>query len=107
MSSDLTRRGGFLLTKVMIKWLLPIVAPVAIKLNPNGMFRPTWKSADDAIRLCFEVDVPKGELVYLNGTDNLETGREAKDEEKRRELWSYGLEVAQIKQTDTVLRDWQ
>ncbi|KAM5355966.1 hypothetical protein ACJ41O_002612 [Fusarium nematophilum] len=107
MASDLTRRGGFWLTVVGIKWLLPIMASLAVKFDPNGIARPLWKSAGDAVRLCFEVDAPAGKLLYLNGTDELETGREARDAAKRRALWGYGLEAAQIKQEDTVLREWQ
>ncbi|KAF4981137.1 hypothetical protein FZEAL_3007 [Fusarium zealandicum] len=107
MSSDLTRRGGFLLRVVMIKWLLPTFASFAVKFSPNGSMRPMWKSAGDAVRLCFEVDVPAGKLLYLNGTDELETGREARDGASRKGLWAYGLEAAQIKQGDTILQEWQ
>lgn len=107
MGSDLTRRGGFLMTTVGVRWLLPLMAPIAVKFNPNGLFRPLWKSAGDAVRLCFEVEVPAGKLLYLNGTDELDTGRESKNVANRNALWAYGLEAAQIKQGDTILRDWK
>ncbi|KAF5012235.1 hypothetical protein FDECE_1694 [Fusarium decemcellulare] len=107
MGSGLTRRGRFFLFKFLVQWILPIIAPIAVKLNPNATFRPLWKSARDALRLCFEVDVPAGKLLYLNGTDELETAKEARDGAKRKALWAYGLEAAQIKQGDTLLQDWQ
>lgn len=90
-----------------IKRLLPIFAYIAVKFSPNGAMRPLWKSARDAVRLCFEVDAPKGKLLYLNGSDEAETSKEANDPAKRKELWEYGLGAAGIKQSDTVLRNWQ
>ncbi|KAL2685325.1 hypothetical protein Neosp_006422 [[Neocosmospora] mangrovei] len=107
MGSDLTRRGSFLMTTVGVRWLLPLMAPIAVKFNPNGPFRPLWKSAGDAVRLCFEVEVPAGKLLYLNGTDELDTGRESKNVANRNALWAYGLEAAEIRQGDTILRDWK
>ncbi|RSL48214.1 hypothetical protein CEP54_013043 [Fusarium duplospermum] len=107
MGSDLTRRGGFLMTTVVVRWVLPLIAHMAVKSDPNGLFRPLWKSAGDAVRLCFEVEVPAGKLLYLNGTDELDTGRESKNVANRNALWAYGLDAAQIKQGDTILRDWK
>jgi hypothetical protein len=89
-----------------IKRLLPIVAYVAVKFSPNGAMRPLWKSAGDAVRLCFELDAPKGTLLYMNGSEEAGTSKEARDAEKRKELWSYGLEAASIKQGDSVLKNW-
>ncbi|KAH7022868.1 hypothetical protein EDB80DRAFT_769768 [Ilyonectria destructans] len=106
MSSDLTRRGGSMM-HFNIKWMLPIMAYLAVKFNPNGAMRPLWKSAGDVLRLCFEVDAPKGKTLYLNGTDELKTSKEARDATKRKSLWDYGLIAAGIKQGDTVLTNWK
>ncbi|KAK7424875.1 hypothetical protein QQX98_000150 [Neonectria punicea] len=106
MGSDLTRRGSSSM-QFNIKKLLPIMAYVAVKFSPNGSMRPLWKSAGDAVRLCFNVEAPKGKLLYLNGTDELETSKEARDAANRKSLWNYGLVAAGITQGDTVLRDWQ
>ncbi|KAF4947025.1 hypothetical protein FSARC_14060 [Fusarium sarcochroum] len=106
MGSDLTRRGSLLMYNSM-RILAPIVTPLLVWFKPNGDFRPLWKSARDAVQLAFEAEVPAGKLLYLNGTDELETGKEARDGAKRKALWTYGLEAAQVKQGDTVLQDWQ
>jgi hypothetical protein len=107
MSSDITRRRGFGM-KVLIKGLMPVLAPILVYSNPNGTFRTTRKSAEDVYRLCWEVKPPpKGQPLYVNGTDELETSREARDEGKRKELWNYGLEVLQLKGEGTVLKNWQ
>jgi hypothetical protein len=90
-----------------IKLALPIVSPLLVYFRPNGPYRPLYKSAADAVHLAFETEAPKGRLLYLNGTDELETGKEARDDAKRSALWAYGLEAAQIRQGDTILQDWQ
>ncbi|KAF5671736.1 short-chain alcohol dehydrogenases/reductase [Fusarium heterosporum] len=106
MGTDLTRRGNALMY-YGLKYIGPLLAPLVIKFNPNGDYRPSWKSAGDAIQLTFETEALPGKSLYLNGTDELETAKEAQDEVKRKALWAYGLEAAQIKQGDTILQDWQ
>ncbi|KAF7545148.1 hypothetical protein G7Z17_g9407 [Cylindrodendrum hubeiense] len=106
MSSDLTRRGGSSM-HFNIKVMLPIIAYLAVKFSPNGAMRPLWKSAGDVVRLCFDVDAPKGKLLYLNGTDEFETAKEARNAANRKSLWDYGVVAAGIKQGDTVLTNWQ
>ncbi|KAH7492769.1 hypothetical protein FOMA001_g972 [Fusarium oxysporum f. sp. matthiolae] len=105
MGSDLHRRGSFVMSH-FLKILAPVISLQA-RFKPNGEFRPLWKSAEDAVRLAFETEAPTGELLYLNGTDELETGREARDSAKRGALWSYGLKATGIQQDDTVLNGWQ
>ncbi|RGP66512.1 hypothetical protein FLONG3_8822 [Fusarium longipes] len=106
MGTDLLRRGSSVLHNT-VKFALPMVSPLLVYFNPNGPYRPLYKSAADAVRLAFETEVPKGKLLYLNGTDELETGKEARDEAKRKALWAYGLEAARIKREDTILQNWQ
>ncbi|KYK58641.1 hypothetical protein DCS_05658 [Drechmeria coniospora] len=107
MPSDISRRGPFMVRAVTMKILVPLAAPVMAKFSPNGVLRPTWKSAADVIRACFEIEPPKGKALYLNGTDELETAKDARDAKKRQVLWKYGLEAAGIKAGDTVLTNWQ
>ncbi|KAH6961217.1 hypothetical protein DER45DRAFT_560394 [Fusarium avenaceum] len=106
MGTDLTRRGSAVMY-YGLKFVAPLVAPLLVKFSPNGDYRPAWKSAGDAIQLAFETKASAGKPLYLNGTDELETSKEAQDDAKRRALWTYGLEAAQIKQGDTILQDWQ
>ncbi|GJN83768.1 short-chain protein [Purpureocillium lilacinum] len=107
MPSDLCRRAGFMVKTVTMGFIVPLAAPLMVRLSPNGLIRPTWKSAADVIRACFEVEPPKGKLLYLNGTDELETAKDARDKGKRQPVWRYGLEVAGIKSGDSALADWQ
>ena len=107
MPSDLCRRTGFMVKTVTMGFIVPLAAPLMVRLSPNGLIRPTWKSAADVIRACFEVEPPKGKLLYLNGTDELETAKDARDKGKSQPVWRYGLEVAGIKSGDSALADWQ
>ncbi|KAF9769418.1 hypothetical protein IL306_013177 [Fusarium sp. DS 682] len=105
MGSDLHRRGSFVMSH-LLKILAPVISLQA-RFKPNGVFRPLWKSAEDAVQLAFETKAQTGKLLYLNGTDEFETGKEARDDAKRKALWSYGLEAAGIEQGDTFLNRWQ
>lgn len=107
MGSDLVRRGSFLLRVIQVKLLMPVAASIAVRFKPNGAIRPLWKSADDVMQACFDREVPKGKALYLNGTDEWETGVEARDAANRRSVWEYGLKAADVKQGDTVLVNWQ
>ncbi|KAM0442614.1 hypothetical protein ACHAQK_004310 [Fusarium lateritium] len=106
MGTDLTRRGSAVMY-YSLKLVAPLVAPLLVRFSPNGDFRPAWKSAGDAIQLALKTEALAGKSLYLNGTDELETAKEAQDYAKRKALWTYGLEAAQIKQGDTILQDWQ
>lgn len=106
MSSDILRRGSFVRRVVTMKVAVPVLAAVLVRLSANAAVRPTWKSAADVVRACFEIEAP-GRALYLNGTEELETARDARDAGKRRALWSYGLEAAGIGGGDTALADWQ
>lgn len=107
MGSDIARRGDFMMRVVMIKMVIPLLAPIMVWFNPNGVLRTTWKSAGDVIRACFEIDAPKGKALYLNGSEEYATSKEAADVEKRKELWEYGVKAAAIKPGDTVLKNWE
>ncbi|KAH7171081.1 hypothetical protein EDB81DRAFT_189381 [Dactylonectria macrodidyma] len=106
MSSDLTRRGSSAM-HFQIKRILPLAAYLAVKFSPNGSMRPLWKSAGDAVQLCFYADAPKGKALYRNGSEEHGTSKEARDVTKRKYLWEYGLTAASIKQSDTALKNWQ
>ncbi|KAF4340062.1 dehydrogenase reductase [Fusarium beomiforme] len=99
--------GGGRLTGYRRYGILAPVISLQARFKPNGEFRPLWKSAEDAVQLTFETKGQPGKLLYLNGTDELETGKEARDDTKRKALWRYGLEAAGIEQGDTFLNRWQ
>ncbi|EHK17485.1 uncharacterized protein TRIVIDRAFT_226446 [Trichoderma virens Gv29-8] len=108
MPTGIARRGGFLLSFVVMKLVLPTVANVSVWMSPNGMLRTARKSAADVIRACFELEAHRGEALHLDGSaTGLEIAKEAKDEAKRKEVWEYGLKAAHIEEGDTVLVDWK
>ena len=107
MPSGISRRGGFVDKTVTMGLIVPLAAPIMVRLRPNGVLRPTCKSAADALRACFEVEVPPGKALYLNGTDELETARDARNGDKRQKLWKYALGAADIRPGDSTLTDWQ
>lgn len=92
---------------VTVKILIPLLAFIMGWFNPNGPLRTLSKSAGDIVRACFEIEAPKGVLLYLNGTDEYETSKEAQNAENRRTLWDYSLQAADIKEGDTVLKNWR
>lgn len=107
MASGLGRKGDFWLSVVLMKWLLPALGPVMVLWAPNGAVRTAWKSGGDVLRACFEVEVARGEVLYLNGTDEAEVAKDAKDEGKRRALWAYGIKAAGIRGGETALGEWE
>lgn len=88
-----------------MKLAVPLMAEVLVRLRCNAAVRPLWKSAADVIRACFEIE--QRQALYLNGTEEMETARDARDADKRRALWRYGLEAAAVGGEDTALADWQ
>jgi hypothetical protein len=114
MPTHLARRGSFYLRVIIMKMVMPWLAAVSVYFDPNGALRTTSKSANDLMRASGLVEqgatvaeVQPGKLVYLNGTDKAELGKEAQDETNAKVLWKYSLSAAQIKSGDTVLADWQ
>lgn len=106
MGSDLARRGSFILSTLMMKTVMPLIGPVMVRMSPNGPFRTGWKSGGDVVSACFDIETPKNTL-YLNGSEEMEVAKDARDGEKRRVLWRYGIEAAGIKEGDTILKNWQ
>ena len=87
---------------------MPIAAAWTDYFDPNRMFRSPYKSANDAIKLCFDDILPaKGEALYLNGTESLETGKLARDVPSGKEVWACGLQAVVITKNDTALEIWQ
>ncbi len=112
MPSQIARRGPRYLRIIMgyiLPIFLPILGPLLTWLSPNGDFRMTWKSGGDVVRAAFDTkelgEHPNG--LYLNGSEPLEVGAEAKDRRKTGQLWRDSLKYASIKEGDTILSQWQ
>lgn len=107
MPTGIARRAGFLTGYVVMNLVMPVVSELGVRISPNGMVRPSWKSAADVVRACFELDAHRGEALHLNGTAGMQIAKDARDEAKRREVWEYGVKAARIEEGDTALVDWK
>lgn len=106
MPTSFGRRAGFLIGVVATRVIMPVLSEISVRFSPNGILRPSWKSAADVIRASFEIEAHKGEALHLDGTAGLQIAKDAKDEAKRKELWGYGLGAAKIEEADTALVNW-
>ncbi|KAK1241474.1 hypothetical protein MKX08_001448 [Trichoderma sp. CBMAI-0020] len=106
MLTSFGRRAGFLIGAVVTRVIMPVLSEISVQFSPNGMLRPSWKSAADVIRACFEIEARKGEALHLDGTAGLQVAKDAKDEAKRKELWEYGLGAAKMYEGDAALVNW-
>ncbi|KAL6904416.1 hypothetical protein GGI43DRAFT_319564 [Trichoderma evansii] len=107
MPTNFARRAGFLIGVVATRLMMPVLSEISVRFSPNGILRPSWKSAADVIRACFEIQAHKGEALYLDGTAGFRIAKDARDGAKRKELWEYGLLAAKIEERDTVLVNWK
>ncbi|PFH59293.1 hypothetical protein XA68_12585 [Ophiocordyceps unilateralis] len=107
MATDIVRRGSWTTRLVTMKLVIPLLAAVMVRWSPNGVARPTWKSAADIMEACFTRPAPKDGVLYLNGSEPHQTAKDAHDSEKRRALWTYGVKAAGIEAGDTALADWR
>ena len=75
----------------------------------NPLLRTPSRTGKDMLRVCFDKktfgEYPKA--AYVNGSVMSHTPEYANDEAKQKELWKGSLELASIKEGDTVLQDWR
>ena len=108
MGTGIARDAPFLI-QILMNWIIPVLAPIVILLQPNGSLRTPAKSAADLLQACFnEKELGKHpKALYLNGSEVGSVTPEAKDEKKQRELWEGSLRHAGIKEGDTTLKNWK
>jgi hypothetical protein len=86
-----------------------MLAPVLVLLQPKGSLRTPAKSARDLLRASFDEKMlgkhPKA--LYLNRSEVGHVIPEALDENKEKPLWEGSLRHADVKEGETVLRDWK
>jgi hypothetical protein len=89
--------------------IMRYVAPVLCQFLANPLFRTPSRNGKDMLRACFDKkafgEYPKA--VYIDGSVMSETPEWANDEAKQRELWKGSLELAKVKDGETVLKDWR
>ena len=86
-----------------------MLVPVLVLLQPKGFLRISTKSARDLLRASFDEKMlekhPKA--LYLNGSEVGHVTLEALDENKQKQFWEESLRHADVKEGETVLRDWK
>lgn len=95
--------------RFIIHYLLPILTPILVWLQPNGSIRSPLKSGADLLRASFDT-VTWGEhpkALYLDGTEKAQSSEEARDEGKQRNLWGDSLKLARVRSGETVLKNWE
>lgn len=109
MPSSLLRRADWFKRVIIIGIVLRFAAWTMVMVAPNGTMRSTNKSARDVLRALFDTKTlgehPKA--LYLNGTDEQETGKEARDSAKRTMLWRDSVVYAKLQDGETNLANWK
>jgi NAD(P)-dependent dehydrogenase (short-subunit alcohol dehydrogenase family) len=105
MSTDIVRHGDWFTRTIFFPFIIAFVAQLMTLLQPNPMFRTTAKSANDLIAAAFEVG-PRLRGKYLDGTELVDTSREAADVKKRELVWRDSVRYTQLTDRDTMLARW-
>ncbi|ROW17426.1 hypothetical protein VPNG_00983 [Cytospora leucostoma] len=85
-----------------------IIFPIILFLKPDGPVRTTDQSAIYTLQAAFDSsfgEFPKD--LYFNGTEPRETSAESRDAQKRDLVWKTSVRLAQLKEGETILGDWQ
>ncbi|KAK0714176.1 putative short-chain dehydrogenase [Lasiosphaeria miniovina] len=105
MPSGLVRRGNFMMSVVIGKIALPLLAAVNSVVSPNSEFRSTATSARDVLWAAFDVatigEHPRGQYHYQR--KEFETSAEARDQAKQAMLWRDSISYTGITARETLL----
>lgn len=104
--------GGTHLTKTsppfirfLTGYLVWALQGIAVRISPNGLMRPPWKSANDLLLACFDVGYlgQQPTAVYLDGSAKAESSIESIDERKQKALWADSVRLVGLKDGETAL----
>lgn len=105
MISGLQRLAPWVIRVLMFK----VIYPLVLYVNPNGPVRPLSRSAGDVLEAAFGM-AGEGELLkdrYLDGKLPSGTSEESKDVTKRKLVWKETVNLAGLKEGETILPNWQ
>lgn len=106
MATSMARRAPLGL-RLLDNYVLPVLAPLAVRLSPNGMIRTPVKSAGDIISAAFDTEklgeYPKA--VYMGGSERADTYQETQDRGKQKALWEDSWKYVHLSAEGTVLKD--
>ena len=91
-----------------MRYIVPTLAPLALRFSPNGFFRTPDKSATDVLLAAFDVEKlgEYPEAVYLNGDTPDIPSEESRDAAKQKQLWTETLKFVNLVEGDTALKNW-
>lgn len=110
ISTNLVRRGPWLIRVFIFKIIVPFLARLAVWLQPNGPIRTIDVGTADILAASLEPGEPVGEspkAMYFYGSRVEEMTKEARDEKKRARLWKDTLRYTGLKEGETVLKNWE
>jgi NAD(P)-dependent dehydrogenase (short-subunit alcohol dehydrogenase family) len=113
MGTGIARDGPWLL-RFLLAVIFPVFGPLLRIWNhfwPNGMVRTPDISARDLRRACFDQMEPLGKFPKAVAVNGSEVGAhqtpEVLDEKKQKALWEESLRHADVRDGDTVLKNWE
>jgi len=105
MITGLQRNAPWIIRVLIFK----IINPIILYLSPNGNnVRSTQRSASDVLEAAFgsgSGELPKS--LYFDARQPLETSVESKDDQKQNLVWTETAKIAQLREGDTLLSEWQ
>lgn len=110
IATDLTRRGPWLIRVLIFGIIVPLIARLAVWLQPNGPIRTIDRGTADMLAAALRSDEPFGEslkAMYFYGSRVAEMTAETRDEKKRELLGKETLRYTELKQGETVLAKWE
>ncbi|CAN8100472.1 unnamed protein product [Discula destructiva] len=110
IATGITRRGPWLIRVLIFGIIVPLIARLAVWLNPNGPIRTIDRGTADILAAALGSDEPVGEspkAMYFYGSRVEEMTAEAQDEKKRRLLWKESLRYTGLTKGETVLTNWE
>lgn len=110
IATDLVRRGPWFIRTLIFGIIVPLIARLAVWLQPNGPIRTLEIGTADMLNACLGSDEPIGEYpkgMYFYGSRVEKMTPEAKDEKKRERLWKDTLRYTGLELGETTLSRWR
>lgn len=110
IATGIVRRGPWIIRVFVFQIVVPLIARLAVWLQPNGPIRTIDTGTADILAVALDSGEPIGELpkaMYFYGSRVEEVTKEATDEKKQERLWEDTVRYTGLKEGDTVLLKWR
>ncbi|KAI1807090.1 NAD(P)-binding protein [Daldinia bambusicola] len=111
MATGIVRHTSWLVRVLVFRIFAGMMAPLLVRIHPNGTWRTPKKSARDVLAAALDngppplSERPKG--LYLNGSGLGDYSSEAKDPTKGQVIWKGSVRFSQLRGNETILQSWQ